>query len=83
MVIGCADSRVCPSYVLGFQPGEAFTIRNVANLVTPIQVHFALTPFSVFIKNTSKTLLMFSSNFERTDQQKPTQLLSLQSLLFK
>uniref|UniRef100_A0A1J3I2C3 Carbonic anhydrase n=1 Tax=Noccaea caerulescens TaxID=107243 RepID=A0A1J3I2C3_NOCCA len=37
MVIGCADSRVCPSYVLGFQPGEAFTIRNVANLVTPIQ----------------------------------------------
>ncbi|XP_022550642.1 beta carbonic anhydrase 6, mitochondrial isoform X1 [Brassica napus] len=37
MVIGCADSRVCPSYVLGFQPGEAFTIRNVANLITPIQ----------------------------------------------
>ncbi|XP_019093175.1 PREDICTED: beta carbonic anhydrase 6, mitochondrial-like isoform X3 [Camelina sativa] len=37
MVIGCADSRVCPSYVLGFQPGEAFTIRNVANLVTPVQ----------------------------------------------
>lgn len=39
MVIGCADSRVCPSYVLGFQPGEAFTIRNVANLITPIQVY--------------------------------------------
>ncbi|CAN8253871.1 unnamed protein product, partial [Cochlearia groenlandica] len=38
MVIGCADSRVCPSYVLGFQPGEAFTIRNVANLVTPAQI---------------------------------------------
>ncbi|KFK40907.1 hypothetical protein AALP_AA2G058800 [Arabis alpina] len=37
MVIGCADSRVCPSYVLGFQPGEAFTIRNVANLITPIE----------------------------------------------
>lgn len=45
MVIGCADSRVCPSYVLGFQPGEAFTIRNVANLVTPVQVLFKLTPF--------------------------------------
>lgn len=45
MVIGCADSRVCPSYVLGFQPGEAFTIRNVANLVTPVQVVFTLTPF--------------------------------------
>jgi carbonic anhydrase len=33
MVIACADSRVCPSAILGFQPGEAFTIRNVANLV--------------------------------------------------
>lgn len=33
MVIACADSRVCPSNILGFQPGDAFTIRNVANLV--------------------------------------------------
>ncbi|XP_017434250.1 beta carbonic anhydrase 5, chloroplastic isoform X3 [Vigna angularis] len=33
MVIACADSRVCPSTVLGFQPGEAFMIRNIANLV--------------------------------------------------
>lgn len=37
MVIACADSRVCPSYILGFQPGEAFMIRNVANLVTPFE----------------------------------------------
>ncbi|MED6186041.1 hypothetical protein PIB30_063011 [Stylosanthes scabra] len=33
MVIACADSRVCPSNILGFQPGEAFMIRNIANLV--------------------------------------------------
>ncbi|CAN6465789.1 unnamed protein product [Victoria cruziana] len=33
MVIACADSRVCPTKILGIQPGEAFTIRNVANLV--------------------------------------------------
>ncbi|KAG9130609.1 hypothetical protein Leryth_011856 [Lithospermum erythrorhizon] len=35
MVIACADSRVCPSNILGFQPGEAFVVRNVANLVPP------------------------------------------------
>ncbi|KAK8562769.1 hypothetical protein V6N12_010839 [Hibiscus sabdariffa] len=33
MVIACADSRVCPSNILGFEPGEAFTVRNVANMV--------------------------------------------------
>ncbi|XP_010544072.1 PREDICTED: beta carbonic anhydrase 6, mitochondrial [Tarenaya hassleriana] len=37
MVIGCVDSRACPSTVLGFEPGEAFMVRNVANLVPPIQ----------------------------------------------
>ncbi|KAJ4701446.1 Carbonic anhydrase [Melia azedarach] len=37
MVIACADSRVCPSNILGLQPGEAFMIRNVANLVPPIE----------------------------------------------
>ncbi|XP_038715702.1 carbonic anhydrase, chloroplastic-like isoform X4 [Tripterygium wilfordii] len=37
MVIACADSRVCPSNILGFQPGEAFMIRNVANLVPPLE----------------------------------------------
>ncbi|XP_050214883.1 beta carbonic anhydrase 5, chloroplastic-like isoform X2 [Mercurialis annua] len=31
------DSRVCPSNVLGFEPGEAFMIRNVANIVPPIE----------------------------------------------
>ncbi|XP_057425027.1 beta carbonic anhydrase 6, mitochondrial-like isoform X2 [Lotus japonicus] len=32
-VIACADSRVCPSNISGFQPGEVFMICNIANLV--------------------------------------------------
>ncbi|KAF5949202.1 hypothetical protein HYC85_015159 [Camellia sinensis] len=31
------NSRVCPSYILGFQPGEAFVVRNAANLVPPFE----------------------------------------------
>ncbi|GLT30401.1 hypothetical protein SLA2020_052020 [Shorea laevis] len=37
LVIACADSRVCLSYILGFEPGEAFVVRNVANMVLPFE----------------------------------------------
>lgn len=45
MVISCVDSRVCPSTILGFQPGEAFIVRNVANLVPPLEVYAFLYVF--------------------------------------
>jgi carbonic anhydrase len=35
LVFACSDSRVCPSHVLNFQPGEAFMLRNIANIVPP------------------------------------------------
>ena len=33
MIISCADSRVDPCKILGLDLGEAFVVRNVANLV--------------------------------------------------
>ncbi len=35
MVIACADSRVDPGMIFDAEPGEIFTVRNVANLVPP------------------------------------------------
>ncbi|CAM6098112.1 unnamed protein product [Calypogeia fissa] len=37
MVIACADSRVDPSVVLGLRPGDAFIVRNIANMVPPFE----------------------------------------------
>lgn len=36
-MVACADSRVDPAIVMQMEPGEVFTIRNVANLVPPYE----------------------------------------------
>lgn len=33
LVFACSDSRVSPSHILGFQVGEAFMARNIANMI--------------------------------------------------
>ncbi|WP_243404072.1 carbonic anhydrase [Zavarzinia aquatilis] len=35
LMISCSDSRVDPALLSGAEPGELFTLRNVANLVPP------------------------------------------------
>lgn len=35
LLVGCCDSRVDPAMLLGCDPGDIFTVRNVANLVPP------------------------------------------------
>ena len=37
MIIACSDSRVDPTRVFDTEPGQAFVLRNVANLVPPYE----------------------------------------------
>ena len=37
MIIACCDSRVDPATIFDTRPGQAFVLRNVANLVPPFE----------------------------------------------
>jgi carbonic anhydrase len=36
-MIACCDSRVSPDTIFGAPPGEVFTVRNIANLIPPME----------------------------------------------
>lgn len=37
MVVACCDSRVDPALILQCDPGDLFTVRNVANIIPPYE----------------------------------------------
>jgi carbonic anhydrase len=38
MVVACSDSRADPATIFDTAPGEIFTVRNIANLVPPLEL---------------------------------------------
>ncbi|TQE02898.1 hypothetical protein C1H46_011456 [Malus baccata] len=67
LVFACSDSRVSPSHILSFQPGEAFMVRNIANMVPAFNqlkyagvgavIEYAITVLGVNINSKSFNLL--------------------------
>jgi carbonic anhydrase len=37
LFVGCADSRVTPTRLLGADPGDFFMLRNIANIIPPYE----------------------------------------------
>ncbi|EME45736.1 hypothetical protein DOTSEDRAFT_128553 [Dothistroma septosporum NZE10] len=49
LYLGCADSRVPETTILGCKPGEVFTHRNIANIVSNTDVSLlSIVQFAVF-----------------------------------
>lgn len=56
LIIACSDSRVDPSTILTTKPGDIFVVRNVANLVPPMENDMGHHGVSAAIEYAVKTL---------------------------
>ncbi|KAL9285116.1 hypothetical protein ACSQ67_024508 [Phaseolus vulgaris] len=73
MVFACSDSRVCPSHILDFQPGEAFMVRNIANMVPPYDktkysgagaaIEYAVLHLKVIISHSYAMLILYGGEY--------------------
>ncbi|KAK2967185.1 hypothetical protein RJ640_005229 [Escallonia rubra] len=69
LVVACSDSRVCPSNILNFRPGEAFMTRNIANMVPKFDqvrhtesgavIEYAVTALEESVNNSLVNLLTY------------------------
>jgi carbonic anhydrase len=58
MIIGCCDSRVDPATIFDTEPGQAFILRNVANLVPPYETGGGLHGVSAALEFAVRKLLV-------------------------
>jgi carbonic anhydrase len=78
LLIGCCDSRTDPAHLLGCDPGDIFTVRNVANLVPPCdpKQHFAGVSSAIqFAVQRNKPCLGGTRDFLDLQLETPTHVL--------
>jgi carbonic anhydrase len=68
LFIGCSDSRVVPTLITKTYPGELFMVRNVANIVPPLELSdhdhstAAAIEFAVLVLNVETIVICGHSN---------------------
>ena len=68
LVIACSDSRIDPAILFGMQPGELFSVRNVANIVPTFDAEtenhsvWSAIEYAVFGLNIKSIMVLGHSN---------------------